>query len=67
MTCREDVEKIIQKRRKEIDRLTKAIERAEEKIHEKEDEILVLNDLAEKLPAVQPALPEPVESGEGKG
>ncbi len=67
MTCREDVERIIQKRRKEIDRFTKAIERAEEKIHEKEDEILVLKDLAESLPAVQPALPEPVGSGKGNG
>jgi hypothetical protein len=67
MIYKEDVERIIQKRQREIERFTKAIERADEKIREKEEEILVMKDLAESLPEAQPALPGPVGSGKRSG
>jgi len=67
MTYKEDVDKVIQKRQQEIDKLVKSIEKAEEKIKDKEDEIFLLNDVKKSLPAVQPSLADSFDKLEKAG
>jgi len=56
MTYREDVDKIITKRREEIFRLNKAINAAKEKIQEKREEVGILEEVLKVLEPAQPEL-----------
>jgi prefoldin subunit 5 len=64
MVFKEDVEKIINKFRKEIEKATESIGKIEEKITEKQNDILILEEAAENLPQKQSDL-EGIELSKG--
>jgi hypothetical protein len=63
MVYKEDVEDIITKLKGKIDRLVTAQARAEEKIQEAGQEIVILKSLMEGLPQLQPKLFESTMMG----